>query len=113
MPKHQSLTQEQINEVPEADWYMYTLACGHSYYTRARIVVPRDYSYQENLIRCQKKHGTDEKPLEWKPIVGMKGCTNAEVSNVLDGSSFVLPGRILRSGNPNPFPYSIGKSRDY
>lgn len=110
--KRYSMTQEQIDLVPTGDWYKYTLECGHEYYIKARIMVPKDKSFQEHYIDCRKRHDNDE-PVRWIPIVGMEAVTNEHVSNVLSGDSFILPNRLLRAGNFNPFPYSIGKNRDY
>lgn len=109
MPKRYSLTQEQINEVPQSNWYRYTLECGDSYYSRVRIVVPKDYSHQEHSIQCANAHEV----LKWQFITGMEAVSDEHVSNVSSGTAFILPNRILRAGNFNPFPYSIGKNRDY
>lgn len=109
--KRYSITQETIDKVPQSNWYVYTLECMHRYYSRIRIVVPANYSFQEHMIRClDKSHDI----LEWQFIIDMELATDEHVSNVLSGTAFILPNRILRAGNANAFPYAKPeRERDY
>jgi hypothetical protein len=114
------LTAEQIALVPESTWYKYTLHCRHEVYSKVRIRVPR--LYHEHFIRCPKCQRIGETPLNWQPVELMEAVTDEHVSNVLDGSAFVVPKRILRTAghdsqgytipDGNPFPYSVRDS-DY
>lgn len=105
------ITQEQIANTPKSNWYRYTLNCGHTVYTRVRLTFR--VSFQLHFIRCpQGSH-----PTNWQAVENVEAVTDEHVSNVLDGTSFVLPGRILRTDGPgvasgNPFPYTT-KDREY
>lgn len=111
MPKRLSIDQTEIDKVPLAPWYQYTLECGHNYLSKKRIVVPVDKSFQEHYVRCTK---CEDKPTAWTPITGMRARSNEFVSHVRSGDAFLLPNRIMRSHNFNPFPYASGsKDRDY
>lgn len=108
------LTQEQISMVPESNWYQYSLHCGHIVYSRKRLKMPK--SYNEHYIRCPQCQRQQQSPLNWQPVIAMKAVTDEHVSNVLDGTSFIVPKRILRTDghtddghtipSGNPFPYA-------
>lgn len=125
MPRH--LQHADISKVPQSTWYKYTLLCGHEVYSKVRIKVPQDYSFKEHYIRCPVgKH----QPLNWQAVDKMEAVSDESVSNVLSGTAFILPSRILRTdghstrldadGNSvhqsvysgNPFPYASSE-RDY
>ena len=118
MPKWEHIQQKAINEVAESTWYRYTLKCGHEVYSKIRIRVGMDYGFREHYIRCPVEKHT---PLEWQAITKMEAVSDADVSNVRSGTSFILPNRILRVDghkpdntvypSGNPFPY-VPKSAD-
>jgi hypothetical protein len=111
-----SITRKEIEQVDESNWYKYTLECGHEFFTRVRIRIPKDYGFMENFIRCIKPH-EKKPPTQWIPITGMEAVSDDLVRNVSDGFAFIVPGRIMRTsaGNPSgdPFPYSNHRERDY
>lgn len=107
------ITKKDIIEVPQSNWYKYKLFCKHEVYTRVRLTFR--FNDQQHFIRCPKCDG--KAPTAWSPIELAEAVTDEHVSNVLDGSSFVLPRRILRTDGPgvasgNPFPYTT-KDREY
>lgn len=107
------ITQEQIASTPESNWYRYTLHCGHSVYTRVRLAFR--VSFQQHFVRCPEKHPINE--TTWQAIEQVEAVSDEHVSNVLSGTAFVLPNRILRTdgdGGPSgtPFPYT-SSDRDY
>lgn len=106
------VTQQDIIKTPKSNWYCYTLFCRHKVYSRVRISFKG--SFNQHFVRCpQGKHeGT-----EWQPVETVEAVSDEHVSDVHDGSSFILPNRIMRTDGPNgttgsPFPYSSG-DRDY
>ena len=112
------LNRDQIALVPESNWYKYTLHCKHVVYSRVRIKAPK--LYHQHYIRCQRCQKVQESPLNWQAIEGMEAVTDEHVSNVLDGSLFIVPKRILRTDGTdrkgrnipsgNPFPYTTKDS---
>lgn len=111
-----SLTQTQINEVPQSTWYKYTMECGHEIYSKVRIAVPKDYSFMENFIRCPQCDMDASIPTAWQPIKRMEAKSDEFMRNVSSWTAFILPNRIMRTlnGSPagNPFPY-VSSVRDY
>ena len=114
------LTQSQVELVPNSNWYKYKLHCGHEAYSRVRITIPK--TFNQHFIRCRKCQEKGASPLNWSAVEQMEAVTDEHVSNVLDGSLFILPKRILRTDGSdvkgrnipsgNPFPYST-KDAEY
>lgn len=113
MIKH--LSQDDINLIPTADWYAYTLECTHIVYTKIRINCA--HSYNEHFIRCMKCQIKNANPTNWQPITDMRAVSNEEAAKVTDGYAFVMGERILRTDGTakngaiipagNPLPYKV------
>lgn len=106
------ITREAIVATPKSNWYRYTLHCGHHVYTRVRISFR--VSFQQHFVRCPQEHPVG--CLEWQAMEGVEAVTDEHVSNVLSGTAFILPNRIMRTDGDgpsgNPFPYTTS-DRDY
>ena len=105
--------QTDIAQVPQSDWYKFNLACGHYVYSKVRLSFARPSN--EHYTRCRK---CKDAHTQWTAISSVEAVSNATVSDVLDGTLFIVPRGILRTdGNKsgaggNPFPYTTAK-RDY
>lgn len=108
------ITQQDIANTPKSNWYRYVLFCGHEAYTRVRLSFR--VGIQQHFILC--KQCNNSVPTKWQPVESVEAVTDEHVSNVLDGSKFILPKSILRNDGPkggtpgNPFPYAT-RDRDY
>ena len=107
------ITREAVVKTPKSTWYRYKLHCGHYVYTRVRITFRA--SFQQHFVRCPQEHPTGV--TGWQAMEGIEAVSDEHVSNVLSGTSFILPNRILRTDGDNgpsgnPFPYTT-IDRDY
>jgi hypothetical protein len=100
------VSQDDIAATPKSNWYQFTLGCEHKVLSRVRLSFRA--SFNEHFVRCPQRHS--EYVTEWVPLVSVEAVTDEFVRNVLDGSSFIVPRRILRTDGEGtstgtPFPY--------